>query len=66
MASTIKDVARRAGVSTATVSLVLSDRPGVRISDATRVRVREAAEELEFTPKIVARSLISGKSQMMV
>lgn len=65
MASTIKDVARRAGVSTATVSLVLSERPGVRISEATRERVREAAKELEFTPNILARSLISGKSEMI-
>lgn len=65
MASTIKDVARRAGVSTATVSLVLSERPGVRISEATRQRVREAANELEFTPNILARSLISGKSEML-
>lgn len=65
MASTIKDVAKRAGVSTATVSLVLSERPGVRISEATRQRVREAAKELEFTPNILARSLISGKSEML-
>ncbi len=37
-------VAQRAGVSTTTVSLVLNDHPGARISKATRDRVRRAAE----------------------
>ncbi|MCV0395585.1 MAG: LacI family DNA-binding transcriptional regulator [Rhizobiaceae bacterium] len=42
------DVASRAGVSQATVSLVLNDSPGVRLSDTTRERVREAADELGY------------------
>lgn len=65
MAVTIKDVALRAGVSTATVSLVLSERSNVRISPATRERVKAAAAELDFQPNIVARSLISGKTQVI-
>lgn len=65
MAVTIKDVALRAGVSTATVSLVLSGRDNVRISESTRERVRRAAAELDFQPNIVARSLISGKTQVL-
>jgi LacI family transcriptional regulator len=43
------DVAARAGVSQATVSLVLNGSPGVRLTDATRERVREAARELGYT-----------------
>jgi LacI family transcriptional regulator len=45
---TMMDVASRAGVSQATVSLVLNDSPGVRLSDATRERVRQAADELGY------------------
>lgn len=47
------DVASRAGVSQATVSLVLNDSPGVRLSDTTRERVRQAADELGY--KLVRR-----------
>ena len=43
------DVAARAGVSQATVSLVLNGSPGARLSDGTRERVREAARELGYT-----------------
>jgi LacI family transcriptional regulator len=55
MATTIADVARRAGVSTATVSRVLS---GVgRASPTTHARVEAAARDLGFRPSDVARSL---------
>lgn len=53
----IKDVAREAGVSAATVSLVLNDRPGTRIPDTTRERVRAAARDIGYAPNTVARSL---------
>jgi LacI family transcriptional regulator len=53
--TTIGDVARRAGVSTATVSRVLA---GVgRARPETRAKVREAARELGYRPSGVARSL---------
>jgi LacI family transcriptional regulator len=55
MAATIADVARRAGVSTATVSRVLSGSGPAR--PETRERVLLAARELEFRPSLVARSL---------
>lgn len=45
---TMIDVARRAGVSQASVSLVLNDTGGVRVADATRQKVREAAEALGY------------------
>jgi DNA-binding LacI/PurR family transcriptional regulator len=53
--ATIRDVAARAGVSTATVSRALRGRVGVE--PATRARVEEAARELHYRPSGVARSL---------
>lgn len=59
---TTHDVARKAGVSQATVSLVLSGNPRARVAQATRERVMEAAEELGYRPNILARGLVRGKS----
>jgi LacI family transcriptional regulator len=56
MPSTIKDVARKANVSTATVSLVLHDHK--RISQNTRNKVLKAISELNYTPSRVARGLV--------
>jgi LacI family transcriptional regulator len=52
---TIYDVARRAGVSTATVSRVL--RQSAPVLDATRQRVQEAVDELGFVPSHLGVSL---------
>lgn len=52
---TIKDVARRAKVSTATVSRVLNDHPS--IAREARQRVHDAVEELGYRPNAIARSL---------
>lgn len=52
---TIRDVAQLAGVSPATVSKVMNDAPYV--SEATRLRVRAAADKLNFRPNRIARSL---------
>jgi len=54
---TSSDVAHAAGVSRATVSFVLNDKPGVRISDDTRRRVLEAAQRLGYTPNQTAQTL---------
>ena len=51
----IKDVARRAGLSSATVSRVLAGKP--HISDSARQRVLAAVSELEYQPSRVARTL---------
>ena len=61
---TQSDVARRAGVSRATVSNVLNNRVGgsVRIPLETRQRVLAAVEELGYQPHAAARSLRSGQS----
>lgn len=56
----IDDVARAAGVSTATVSRALRGLPDVR--DSTRQRVREVAAELGYAPSPSAASLASGRT----
>ena len=58
---TIRDVARHAGVSVATVSRVLNDLPIV--TPETRDRVRRAVDELGFRRSAMARSLSLGRSQ---
>lgn len=63
---TSADVARLAGVSRATVSYVLNNTSAVRISEPTRLRVREAAEELGYVPHAAARSLRAGHSRMVL
>jgi len=60
---TIYDVARRAGVSTATVSRALNSLSSVRPS--TRAKVMAAMAELEFVPNVVARGLSSGKHMIL-
>jgi DNA-binding LacI/PurR family transcriptional regulator len=59
---TVHDIARRAGVSQPTVSLVLSGHPTARVAPATRERVRRAAEELGYRPNMVARGLQQRRS----
>lgn len=61
-APTSSDVAVAAGVSRATVSFVLNDKPNSRVSDDTRHRVLEAARLLGYTPNSAARSLASGEA----
>ncbi|MFF0430949.1 LacI family DNA-binding transcriptional regulator [Streptomyces sp. NPDC004327] len=63
---TSADVARLAGVSRATVSYVLNNTAAVRISEPTRRRVREAAEELGYVPHAAARSLRAGHSRTVL
>ncbi len=52
---TIDDVARRAGLSVATVSRVMHDSP--RVSPEARQRVRDAVKVLGYTPNALARGL---------
>lgn len=61
----IKDVARVAGVSAATVSQVLNDVPGSRISVETRQRIHRAAADLGYVPNRLARGMRTGRSGML-
>lgn len=58
--SSIKDVAKRAGVAISTVSKVQNGYPGV--SEDTKKKVNEAIAELNFTPNAVAAALSSKQS----
>ncbi|MCX5450193.1 LacI family DNA-binding transcriptional regulator [Streptomyces nigrescens] len=60
---TIKDIARRAGVSESAVSFALNDRPGV--SQDTRARVRRVAEELGWQANSAARALSGERAGAM-
>lgn len=59
----IKDVAQEAGVSTATVSHVINQTKFV--TNETRQKVLEAIEKLNFYPNAHARTLASGKSNII-
>ena len=58
--ATIKDVAREAGVSVATVSRVLNDSS--LVSEVTRELVRGVADRLNYWPNGAARSLITNRT----
>jgi LacI family repressor for deo operon, udp, cdd, tsx, nupC, and nupG len=61
----IYEVARRAGVSTATVSRVMSGHKNV-VSAATRRRVLRAVEQLGYTPNSAAKNLRTLKSRKLL
>jgi len=58
--STIRDIARRAGVSVSTASLALN--ADARVRSETRQRVLDAAVALDYHPMRAARSLSSGRT----
>lgn len=63
--STIKDVAHLANVSITTVSMVLNNTEH-KISSKTRTKVIEAAKKLNYKPNNIARSLVSGKTNVIM
>ncbi|HEX6559650.1 MAG TPA: LacI family DNA-binding transcriptional regulator [Longimicrobiales bacterium] len=60
MPATIRDVAREAGVSVATVSRVINESGPVKAE--TRRRIREVAQRLRFTPNTTARNLSTRRT----
>jgi len=60
MPATMRDVARKAGVSIKTVSRVVNDLG--EISAPTRQRVQSVIQELGYRPNVLARGLVSGES----
>ena len=59
---TATEVARRAGVSQPTVSLVLSRNPKARVAAETRARVIKVAQELGYRPNRLAQGLVRRRS----
>jgi DNA-binding LacI/PurR family transcriptional regulator len=59
---TQRQIAEEAGVSRTTVSLVLNDVPGVRVSPETRQRILKVAHRLNYYPDAAARTLVSGRT----
>lgn len=63
---TSHEVARRAGVSRATVSYVINNATHQRISPVTRARVLAAAKELGYSPNPAALALRSGRNDIVL
>ena len=61
--TTIKDVAKLAGVSASTVSRALSNR--VFVEEETRQKVLKAVEELNYRPSVLAKGLREGRSHTL-
>lgn len=60
MSTTIKDIANELGISVTAVSKALNDRDD--ISDELKVKVREVAEKLNYSPNTIAQRLVNKKS----
>ena len=63
MSVTIKDIAKRANVSHATVSRALRRHPS--ISQSTSLRIQKIADEMAYVPNTVARGLKTKRSQIL-
>ena len=63
MPSTIKDVAKKAGVGIGTVSRVFNSSP--LVSQETQQKVLQAARELDYYPDASARRLVQGKTRII-
>lgn len=63
--ATVKDVAREAGVSVATVSYIMNDRTDQKIRPETRKKVLQIANLLNYRPSHAAKSLATGRNNMI-
>src|SRR5437773_7145633 len=63
MSTRMKDIARDLGVSVITVSKVLRNHPDV--GDETRERVLARVKELDYSPNLAARSLVTGRTYLV-
>ncbi|TSO27018.1 LacI family DNA-binding transcriptional regulator [Lactobacillus sp. LL6] len=60
---TIKDIAKKAGVSPSTASRALNNNP--RISEETKKRIRKIASQMEYQPDYAGRNLTLGEANMV-
>jgi LacI family transcriptional regulator len=63
MTVTMKDIARDLGIAVITVSKVIRNKDDV--SEKTRKRVLERVKELNYTPNLAARALVTGRSNLI-
>lgn len=61
--STIKDIASVLGLTPSAVSKALNDHP--RISDKTKIAVKQVAQELDYQPNFLSSALRKGKSNLV-
>lgn len=61
----MKDIAKEANVSVATVSYVINKRPDQKILKETVTRIETAIDKLGYVPNLAARSLVDNKSKLI-
>lgn len=61
---TIKEIAKQAGVSVSSVSLVLNNKPN-RISEQTKELIKKIAKENHYRPNAIARSLVTRQTKTL-
>ena len=59
---TIKDIARKLGISYSTVSRALSPHASIVVKEKTRDLVRKTAVEMDYSPNLMARGIVTGKA----
>ena len=62
---TIKDVAKAAGVSTATVSYVINNRTDIKLTDETRKKVLQVIHLLDYSPNQAAKALAANRKSLL-
>jgi LacI family transcriptional regulator len=63
--TSIKDIAQIAHVSVATVSYVLNNKEGQKISEATKEKIFKIAESINYKPNKIAKSLKTNKTKLL-
>ena len=59
---TIKDIARKLGISYSTVSRALSPHASIVVKTQTRDLVRQTAADMDYSPNLMARGMVMGKA----
>lgn len=62
---TIKDIARRLGISYSTVSRALSSRRSHLVKEQTRLLVEQTAQDMDYSPNLMAQSFVQGEGGVL-